>query len=197
MFANFTPSSVHTNTMSDTHDLNAPAGWVRRHMNLIPNGGRVLDLAAGRGRHSRILLAAGHTVTAADRNVEGLSELAGQQRLEIVAVDLEAESWPFGMEEFAGIVVVNYLHRPLFGHLTDSLRDGGVLIYQTFAAGNEAYGRPKNPDFLLQPGELLDAFTPALTVIAYQHGIVQRPEPAVIQRLCAVKSAPPQTLAED
>ena len=183
--------------MSDTHDLNAPAGWVRRHMNLIPNGGRVLDLAAGRGRHSRILLAAGHAVTAAERNVEGLSELAGQQRLEIVAVDLEAESWPFGVEEFAGIVVVNYLHRPLFGHLTNSLRDGGVLIYQTFAAGNEAYGRPKNPDYLLRPGELLDAFTPALTVIAYQHGIVQRPEPAVIQSIAAVKSAAPQTLAED
>ena len=180
--------------MRKSHDLKAPADWVRRHMNLIPDGGPVLDLAAGRGRHSRILLEAGHQVTAADRNVEGLSDLAGQQRLEIVAVDLEAKSWRFGKEEFAAIVVVNYLHRPLFGHLTDSLQDGGVLIYQTFAAGNEAYGRPKNPDFLLRPGVLLDAFTPALAVIAYQYGIVQRPKPAVIQSIAAVKSAAPQTL---
>lgn len=177
--------------MSENHNLHAPGDWVQRHMHLIPKGGAVLDLAAGRGRHSRLLADAGYTVTAADRDISGLADLGG---VRTIAIDLEAEDWPFAEAEFAGIVVTNYLHRPLFRHLIDALADGGVLIYQTFAAGNEAYGRPTNPDFLLRPGELLDAFTPALTVIAYQHGIIGRPEPAVIQRIAAVKSDAPQEL---
>lgn len=177
--------------MSETHDLRAPEDWVQRHMHLIAGGGAVLDLAAGRGRHSRLLLEAGHHVIAADRDVSGLADLDGAQTIEI---DLEAEPWPFAEAKFAGIVVTNYLHRPLFSHLIDALAGGGVLIYQTFAIGNEAYGRPKNPDYLLRTGELLDAFTPALAVIAYEHGIVQRPEPAVIQRIAAIKSQAPQIL---
>jgi SAM-dependent methyltransferase len=177
--------------MSKTHDLRSPLDWVQRHMHRIPKGGAVLDLAAGRGRHSQLLAEAGYKVTAADRDVAGVAELDG---IRAIAVDLEAEDWPFAEAEFAGIVVTNYLHRPLFGHLTGALQDGGVLIYQTFAAGNEAYGRPKNPDFLLRPGELLDAFTPSLSVIAYQHGIIGNPEPAVIQRIAAVKSAAQQEL---
>jgi SAM-dependent methyltransferase len=177
--------------MSESHDLRAPEDWVQRHMPMIPNSGAVLDLAAGRGRHSRLLLAAGYKVTAADRDISGLAGLEGVRSVE---TDLEAEPWPFRAAEFAGVVVVNYLHRPLIGHLIDALADGGVLIYQTFAAGNEAYGRPKNPDFLLRPGELLDAFTPALAVIAYQHGIIHGPEPAVIQRIAAIKSDAPQSI---
>jgi SAM-dependent methyltransferase len=180
--------------MTEPENMRPPEDWVRRHMDLIPGGGPVLDLAAGKGRHSRLLLAAGHEVIAADRNLEGLSDLAGQERFRAVGIDLEAKSWPFGAAEFAAIVVVNYLHRPMFPHLAGALKDGGVLIYQTFAAGNEAYGRPKNPDFLLQPGELLAAFTPALTVIAYQHGVVQRPAPAVIQRIAAINSTVVQAI---
>ncbi|MBT4748177.1 MAG: class I SAM-dependent methyltransferase [Rhodospirillaceae bacterium] len=177
--------------MSETHDLRAPLDWVQRHIHHIPKGGAVLDLAAGRGRHSRLLLEAGYHVTAADRDVSGLADLDGIRTTEI---DLETEDWPFAAAEFAGIVVTNYLHRPLFSHMIDALADGGVLIYQTFAVGNEVYGRPKNPDFLLRTGELLAAFTPALSVIAYQHGIISRPEPAVIQRIAAIKSDAPQEL---
>ena len=177
--------------MSETDDLRPPEDWVQRHMHLIPNGGAVLDLAAGRGRHSHFLADAGYKVTAADRDVSAFDGLAG---IRAVRIDLEADAGPFADAEFAGIVVTNYLHRPLFSHLIDALAEGGVLLYQTFAAGNEAYGRPKNPAFLLRPGELLDAFTPALTVIAYQHGIIGRPDPAVIQRIAAVKSVAPQAL---
>ena len=160
-------------------------------MKRIPEGGAVLDLAAGNGRHSRLLLEAGYQVTAADRDV---SALEGMTSLNVIEIDLEVEPWPFAEADFAGIVVVNYLHRPLFRLIANALKGDGLLIYQTFAAGNEHYGRPKNPDFLLNTGELLDAFTPALGVIAYEHGIVRRPNFAVIQRLAAIKSGAPQTL---
>jgi SAM-dependent methyltransferase len=182
--------------MTELHTLSEPADWVRRFLHLIPAGGTVLDLAAGRGRHARLLLDAGLGVIAADRDADRLANLPGHERLQVIEADFETEDWPFAAGLFAGIVVVNYLHRPLFGHLTDALQDGGVLIYQTFAEGNEAYGRPKNPDFLLKPGELLASFAPALSVVAYEHGIIHRPGPAVVQRLCAVKSPAPQSLGD-
>ncbi|MEE2761617.1 MAG: SAM-dependent methyltransferase [Pseudomonadota bacterium] len=160
-------------------------------MNRIPEGGAVLDLAAGSGRHSRLLQEAGYRVTAADRDVSVLKGITG---VSVIEIDLEKEPWPFAEAGFAGIVVVNYLHRPLFGPIANALKNGGILIYQTFAVGNEHYGRPKNPDFLLKSGELLDAFTPALSVIAYEHGIVRRPNFSVIQRLTAIRSGLPQTL---
>jgi SAM-dependent methyltransferase len=144
----------------------------------------VLDLAAGTGRHTRLLLEMGLAVTAVDRDIEPLRPFAGG-RCEVRAVDLETEEpWRLG-GGYDGIVVTNYLHRPLFLSITSALADGGALIYETFAVGNERLGRPSNPDFLLRPGELLDAFA-SLTVIAFEQGEVAMPRPAVIQRMAAI-----------
>ncbi len=165
-----------------------PSDWVRRFSLLVRPGGRVLDLAAGAGRHTSLLLEMGFAVTAADRQVEALQPSAGG-RCEVRAVDLETgepESalGPLG-GGYDGIVVTNYLHRPLLPALSAALAPGGALIYETFAAGNERLGRPSNPDFLLRPGELLEAFA-ALTIVAFEQGEVTRPRPAVIQRIAAV-----------
>jgi hypothetical protein len=104
---------------------------------------------------------------------------------------LEAGVWPFSDRRFEGVVVTNYLHRPHLPRLVESLTPGGVLIYETFAKGNEKFGRPRNPEFLLNPAELLDAFAPRLTIIAYEHAIEEEPTPAVRQRICAVNALEP------
>jgi SAM-dependent methyltransferase len=144
----------------------------------------VLDLAAGTGRHTQLLLEMGFAITAVDRDIEPLRSLAGA-RCEVRAVDLETgEPWPLG-GGYDAIVVTNYLHRPLLPEMVAALAPSGVLIYETFAIGNERFGRPSNPDFLLRPGELLEAFA-ALTVIAFEQGEVARPRPAMIQRIAAV-----------
>jgi SAM-dependent methyltransferase len=163
----------------------APASaWVRRFVPLIKRGGRVLDLAAGSGRHTRLLLDSGFAVCAVDRDISALSPLAGMG-CEVRQIDLETgEASGFGTD-FDGIVVTNYLHRPLLPAIAQALAPGGVLIYETFARGNERFGRPHNPDFLLRPGELLDAFA-TLTVIAFEQGEISARRPAVIQRIAAV-----------
>jgi len=153
-------------------------------MPLIRSGGLVLDLAAGNGRHARLLIEHGFTVRAADRDVSALLTLAGP-RWEVRQVDLETGApWPLG-DGYDGIVVTNYLHRPLLPAIANALAPEGILIYETFAAGNERLGRPRNPDFLLRPGELLQAFA-RLTVIAFEEGEVTAPRPAVVQRIAAV-----------
>ena len=165
----------------------AASAWVARFCGLIPAGGEVLDLAAGGGRHARLVVGLGHPVVAVDRDVSGLVDLVGRPGADVVAHDLEGGSpWLFAQRRFAGVIVTNYLHRPLFPDLFSSLSAGGVLIYETFAAGNQHLGRPRNPDFLLRPGELLEVFADDLHVVAYEHGRIDRPRPAVIQRICAV-----------
>jgi SAM-dependent methyltransferase len=163
----------------------APASaWVRRFLPLIKRGGRVLDLAAGSGRHTRLLLDSGFAVCAVDRDISALLPLAGTG-CEAREIDLETgAAWSLGAG-CDGIVVTNYLHRPLLPAIAQALAAGGVLIYETFARGNERFGRPHNPDFLLHPGELLDAFR-TLTVVAFEQGEVSTPRPAVIQRIAAV-----------
>jgi SAM-dependent methyltransferase len=144
----------------------------------------VLDLAAGSGRHTRLLLESGFAVCAVDRDISAVSPLGGIG-CETRQVDLETGGpWPLGTG-YDGIVVTNYLHRPLLPAIAQALTSGGVLIYETFARGNERLGRPHNPDFLLRPGELLDAFA-MLTVIAFEQGEVSAPRPAAIQRIAAV-----------
>jgi SAM-dependent methyltransferase len=162
----------------------APSSWVARYASLIPLPGPVLDLAAGGGRHTRYFKGLGYRVVAVDRDV---SKLADAQAV-IIEADLEGGRWPFEKGVFAGIVVTNYLHRPLFPRIAASLLPGGVLIYETFGLGNERFGRPSNPDFLLKPGELL-AFAQAagLVVRAYACGAVAEPRPAVLQRVVAVR----------
>lgn len=164
----------------------APSAWVERFAPLIEQGGDTLDLACGGGRHTRLLLAHGHAVTAADRDISGLADIENP-RLTRCETDLEDGSpWPFGDRRFAGIVVTNYLHRPLFPAMTAALLPSGVLIYETFARGNERFGRPSNPDFLLDRGELLRvAERGGLTVLAYEDLEVTEPKPACVQRLCA------------
>jgi SAM-dependent methyltransferase len=145
----------------------------------------VLDLACGGGRHARLLLALGHRVTAVDSDLSGLAGV-DDPRLARVEADLEARPWPLGARRFAGIVVANYLHRPLFDPILGALAPGGVLIYETFARGNERFGRPRNPDFLLVPGELLAlARRGDLRVLAYEDLELGEPRPACVQRICA------------
>lgn len=171
-----------------TNDQHAPSAWVRRFAPLIRAGGHVLDLAAGEGRHTRLLLDRGFAVTAVDRDVEALRRL-GAQNCEVLVIDLETgAAWPLG-GGYDGIVVTNYLHRPLYPAITAALAAGGVLIYETFMIGNERFGRPRNPEFLLRPGELPDAFA-TLTLIAFEQGEVAAPRPAMIQRMAAVNGAP-------
>ncbi len=168
------------------HGPSRPSAWVRRFAPLVPAGGAVLDLACGCGRHSRLFLAAGHPVTAIDRDTSGLADLAGQDGLEAIAADLEdGRPFPLAGRRFAGVVVTNYLHRPLLPALVDAVAPGGLLIYETFARGNERFGRPSNPDFLLEPGELLEALRGRLRVLAYEDLVVEEPKPAAVQRICA------------
>lgn len=163
----------------------SPSPWICRFAALVPRGGAVLDLAAGGGRHTRLFLARGHPVTALDRDV---SELRGLARpgLEILEADLEdGRPFPLAGRRFAAVVVTNYLHRPLLPALVEAVAPHGLLLYETFAQGNEAFGRPRNPDHLLAPGELLEAVRGRLHVLAYEDLTVSVPRPAAIQRLAA------------
>lgn len=146
----------------------------------------MLDLACGSGRHSRLLAEKNHPVLAVDRNHLALASLAGVPGVETRLLELEGESWPLQGEIFAGIVVTNYLWRPRFADLLALLAPGGVLIYETFMLGNEAYGKPSNPDFLLRSQELRELIRAArLTEIDFVEGYVDQPRPAMCQAICA------------
>ena len=141
----------------------------------------MLDVACGEGRHAIYFAERGFEVVGVDREMQRIPGV------EFVRADLESGApWPFAGRKFAAIVVTNYLHRPLLPVLVQSLDEGGALLYETFMVGNERFGRPSNPNFLLRPGELLEAFA-ALTVVAFEQGIVERPKPAAVQRICAVR----------
>ena len=169
----------------------APSPWVRRFAALIPEG-EVLDLACGSGRHVRLLAALDHPVLAVDRDMQALAACEAPG-VATAQHDLEGgAAWPFPGREFAGIVVTNYLHRPLFEHLFKALAPGGILIYETFAAGNGRFGKPSNPDFLLQPGELIEQtkrFGGSLRIVAFEDGYLDQPKPAMVQRICVARPA--------
>ncbi len=172
--------------MSTADPAGAPEAspWVLRFVPLIRAGGRVLDLACGRGRHTLVLARSGLKVVAVDRDAAALAQCAAHEKL---LADLEDGPWPLAGRRFDAVVVTNYLHRPLFPRLLDALEDEGLLIYETFAHGNGALGRPANPDFLLEPGELLK-LSRGLRVLAYEDGYVEQPRPAMVQRICAVQT---------
>jgi SAM-dependent methyltransferase len=161
--------------------------WVLRFAPLISASGLVLDLACGGGRHARLLAAMGHTVEAIDRDAEAIAALASTPGVVARQSDLEGGPWPYFGRSFAAVVVTNYLHRPLLPQLLAALDIGGVLIYETFMVGNERFGRPSNPAYLLRPGELLDVVRNRLTVVAFEQGEIAEPRPAMVQRLCAVR----------
>lgn len=160
-----------------------PSPWVAQWAGLVPAGAAVLDVAAGGGRHTLFFAGRGHAVTAIDRDI---SALPREPAIEVVAADLEGGSaWPLPGRTFGAVVVTNYLHRPLFPALLDALSPGGVLLYETFMAGNERFGRPSNPDFLLQDGELLEVVRGRCSVVAYEARMTSQPRMAMIQRIAA------------
>jgi len=171
------------------HDLESPSDWVSRFATLIAREGRVLDLACGHGRHTRLLAGLGYSVTAVDQDENALASMEGIVGVEVIRADLESGAWPFDGQAFTGVIVTNYLHRPLLPSLVQVLAPGGVLIYETFAAGNERYGRPANPNFLLERGELLRLAYGHLRIVAYEDLLTDRPRPAMVQRICAVNDA--------
>ena len=155
---------------------------------LIPPG-EALDLACGAGRHVALLLALGHPVLAVDRDLGQLGALAAAPGVTALAADLEGAPWPLAGRRFAGVVVANYLHRPLLPAIVAAVAPGGALIYETFAVGNERFGRPRNPDFLLREGELRDAVAGQLELLAFEHGEIAEPRPALVQRIAARRPA--------
>jgi SAM-dependent methyltransferase len=174
--------------LNPNHDVIADASlWVRRFAPIIPKSGAVLDLACGAGRHTALLGSLGYDVLAVDRDTSTVQPLQSES-IRIQALDLEGSDWPLLDQQFSGIVVTNYLYRPFLDQLPKMLGEGGVLIYETFAEGNAAFGKPSNPDFLLKPGELLAlAERSALKVLAYEDIYLDQPKPAMVQRICAVK----------
>ena len=165
------------------HGTEEPSDWVRRWSHLVPAGGPVLDVACGFGRHMRWFAQRGHPVTGVDRSQEAIAAAAGLG--EALCADLENGSWPWPGRVFAAVIVTNYLWRPLFPALLQSVAPGGVLIYETFAAGNETVGKPARPEFLLQPGELL-RLCEGLHVVAFEDGFLDEPA-RFVQRVAAAR----------
>jgi SAM-dependent methyltransferase len=159
------------------------SSWIATWAGLVPSGAAVLDVAAGNGRHTRFFADRGHPVTAVDRDVSGL---AATDIVEVIAADLEDGSpWPLPGRTFGAVVVTNYLHRPLFPHLFAALQPGGVLLYETFMIGNERFGKPSRPEFLLNDGELLELVRGRFSVIAYEARMISEPKMAMVQRIAA------------
>ena len=168
------------------HGTENPSAWLQRWAHLIAPGSRVLDVACGAGRHMRWLAAQGHAVQGVDRNPEAVA--MAQTFGPVVSADIENGPWPFSGQTFGAVVVTHYLWRPLLPVIVQSVAPGGVLIYETFAVGNETVGKPSRPDFLLQPGELLRA-TEGLRTVAYEDGFEASPE-RFVQRIAAVRPMP-------
>lgn len=171
------------------HGTEAPSEWVCRWSHLIPDtrpgGPRALDVACGHGRHTRWLVRQGCHVTSVDRDAEALASLAPlAPQVRTVHADIENNPWPLPAQAFDAVVVTNYLWRPLWPHILGSLAAGGVLIYETFAHGNASVGKPSRPDFLLQPGELLEVCK-GLRVVAFEDGFMREPD-RYVQRIVAV-----------
>ena len=176
--------------MEDPHTRLAISPWVRRWSHLVPTNAEVLDVACGSGRHVRWFAQRGARVTALDRDAAAVEPLRGIAQ--VVVADIEGAAWPLHGRRFGAVVCTNYLWRPLLPTLVDAVGDDGVLIYETFAVGNETVGKPSNPNFLLRRAELLDAVG-ALRVIGYEDGFVDAPA-RFVQRVVAVREGPAQAL---
>jgi SAM-dependent methyltransferase len=169
------------------HGTEAPSPWIARWSHLLAPGCTALDVACGAGRHMQWLAGRGHPVLGVDRSAESLvlARAFGQT----LQADIENGPWPLTGRTFGVVVVTNYLWRALWPQITGSVAPGGVLLYETFAQGNETVGKPSRPDFLLRPGELLEVCTEAgLRVVAYEDGFLSAPE-RFVQRIAAVRPA--------
>lgn len=181
--------------MRDAHGGGTASAWVRRWSHLVPAGASVLDVACGSGRHVRWFAQRGCRVTGVDRDAAAVAPL--HELAEIVVADIEGGPWPFAGRRFDAVVVTNYLWRERLPEVIASLVSGGVLIYETFAAGNETVGKPSNPQFLLQPGELLQAAS-GLRIIAFEEGFEDGSVLSAerfVQRIVAVRASPSPTPA--
>ena len=176
--------------MADGVYPETPSPWIARFAPLIPEGGEVLDLACGGGRHARLLAGLGYHVEAVDRDAAALARLANVEHVTTRCADLEGGPWPYYGCGFDGIVVSRYLYRPLLPLIFNCLNESGILIYETFMAGQEQYGKPSNPAFLLRPGELLELMHKRFTVIAFEQGEISGAVPQVIQRICVRRGRP-------
>lgn len=169
--------------MTGAHAALQPSDWVRRWSHLVPASGAVLDVACGHGRHMRWFAQRGHAVTGIDRDPAAISAVQPLGRA--ILADIESGPWPLPGEAFAAVVVTNYLWRALVGQVLASVAEGGVLLYETFAEGNESVGKPARPDFLLRHGELL-TLCAGLRVVAYEDGFLDQPD-RFVQRIAAVR----------
>ncbi len=168
-----------------------PSSWIVKFAPLVKSQGHVLDLACGSGRHAKWLAQQGYKVHALDRDPIAIASMQGIDGIHTQLIDLETAEPPSFEHTYDGIIVSRYLHRPLLTTLPAILKPGGVLIYETFMRGNELYGKPSNPDFLLMPDELLNTYSPLLNVLSFDQGEVQEPKPAMLQRICAQKNIQP------
>lgn len=176
--------------------LHIPSPWVARFAPLVGRDHGVLDVASGNGRHARLFLDRGHAVTALDIDLRGLDDVAHDPAMRLVKADLEGAPWPLAGQRFDAVVVANYLHRPLFDRLIGAVAPGGLLIYETFMAGNQAFGRPSSAAYLLEPGELLGLVAGRLSVVAFEQGEISSPRAAVVQRIAACHGAAPRSLPQ-
>jgi SAM-dependent methyltransferase len=165
------------------HGTESPSDWVQRWAHLARKGSHILDVACGAGRHMQLFKSLGHHCTGIDKSAESLA--LAKVHGHIVEADIELGAWPLEGQQFDVVVVTNYLWRPLMPQILQSLAPGGLLIYETFASGQEKIGKPSRPDFLLRQGELLQTFA-SLRVIAYEDGFWQ-PAPKFVQRIAAVQ----------
>ena len=168
--------------------IGAPSDWVVKYTPLITSGGRVLDLACGYGRHAIWLAAQGFQVDAVDCNTQALAGMHEIANINVIVADIERGEWPAAEQKYDAIIVSRYLYRPILSTLAQMLNIDGVLIYETFMVGNEHYGKPSNPDYLLLQDELHKLYAPLLKIHAFEQGEVEGTVPAVMQRICAVKT---------
>lgn len=175
--------SLKPSTIAANHGAQAPSEWIARFAHLVRPRGQVLDLACGMGRHTRFFSALNHALTSIDKAPEATQSVA--DIAEVITADIENGPWPLQGSSFDAVVVTNYLWRPLWPQILASVKPGGVLLYETFGQGNEAYGKPSRPDFLLAPGELLQVCA-GWTMVAYEHGLLRQPD-RVVQRITAIR----------
>ena len=165
------------------HEQSQPSAWFVSHAHLVPAGATLLDVACGYGRHAKYFAERGARVTAVDRDAAALASFADVSNITAELRDLENDAWPYGADSFDAVIVCNYLWRPTLATLLDCIRPGGVLLYETFMDGNEKFGKPSRPDFLLRSDELIAHVSRDFEIVEFAQG----PEHTADGEICAMK----------